>query len=67
MLSSSVRHQLSGTFQLIIVTRWEHILLTFDFHHSIAHSFDYLEIKIQVIDVIRMPMHDISKCTLHRA
>ena len=52
----SVRRQLLDTFQLIIVTQREHILLTSNFHHSIAHSFGYLETKIQVCDVTRIPV-----------
>ena len=47
----SIRRRLSDTFQLIIVTRRELILLTSGFHHSIAYSFSYLETKIQVCDV----------------
>ena len=43
-------------FQLTIVTWREHILLTSDFHHLIAHSFGYLETKIQVYDVSRTPV-----------
>ena len=43
-------------FQLTFVTRREHIQLTFGFHHSIAHSFRYLETKIQTCDVTRTPV-----------
>ena len=52
----SIRYRLSDTFQLAIVTRREHILLTSGFHHSIAHSFSYLETKIQVCDETRTPV-----------
>ena len=43
-------------FQLTIVTHQEHTLLTSDFHRLIAHSFGYLETKIQVCDVSRTPV-----------
>ena len=48
----SVKRQLSDMFQLI-VTWQDHIL---GFHHSIVHTFGYLEIKIQVCDVIITPV-----------
>ena len=51
-LMLSVRHQLSDTFQLTIVTRQ----LISSFHHLIAHSFGYLETKIQVCDITRTPV-----------
>ena len=47
-------------FQLTIVTWRELILLTSDFHHSIAYSFSYLEIKIQVCNVTRTPVRSQS-------
>ena len=58
----SVKHRLSDTFQLTIVTQREHVLLTSGFHHSMAHSFGYLETKIQVCDVTRTPMRSQNVC-----
>ena len=53
---ANVRYRLSDTFQLTIVTQQDHILLTSGFNHSIAHSFGYLETKIQVCDITRTPV-----------
>ena len=50
------------TFQLTIVTRQEHILLTSGFHCLIAYSFYYLETKIQVCDVTRTHVRSQNIC-----
>ena len=53
MLDGNIRGQLLDTFRLSSVTLQQ--LMTSGFHRSIAHSFSYLEMKIQ-IDKFRMPM-----------